>query len=91
MKRPGGWGEEGRERGEEKGGKERIGFFLGRERVEIGEVHMPSLEFGLWLEGGEALLLGLVFDFSTPGFLPATQDALSWGGLFGIGYFFNVV
>lgn len=38
-----------------------------------------------WRE--EALLLGLVFDFSAPGFLPATQDA--GGGVFGIGYFFQ--
>lgn len=46
-------------------------------------MRISSLEFGLWLEGGEALLLGLVFDFSTPGFLPATQDALSWGRFLG--------
>lgn len=76
MKRPG--GECGRE-----GWKERIGFVMGREGIEIGEVRISSLEFGLWLEGGEALLLGLVFDFSTPGFLPATQDALSWGRFLG--------
>lgn len=49
-------------------------------------MRISSQGFGLWLEGREALLLGLVFDFSTPGFLPATQDVFH-GGLFGIGYF----
>lgn len=47
---------------------------------------MSFQEFGLWLEGGEALLLGLFLIFSTPGFLPATF----MGEFFGIGYFFNV-
>lgn len=58
MKSPRGGGGGGREKGEENGGEERIGFFLGREGVEIGEVHMPSLEFGLWLEGGPASWFG---------------------------------
>lgn len=71
-----------------RGEKERIGFVPGREGIEIGEVRISSQEFGLWLEGGEALLLGLVFYFSTPGFLPATQDALSWGGFWGWDTFF---
>lgn len=69
-------------------GKERIGFIPGREGIEIGEVRISSQEFGLWLEGREALLLGLIFYFSTPGFLPATQDALSWGFLLGWDSFF---
>lgn len=73
--------------GGEGGKKERIGFVRERKRIEIGEVRISSQGFGLWLEGREALLFGLVFDFSAPGFLPARQDA--YHGVFGIGYFFQ--